>query len=223
VTTARRLKRAELAIETLRTRHVADGFQLDEAGAARTLSYLRDCATGRWDWRHDEVEEAQQAQPHQRHDAARGNRSTAAVAAVGIYTSGAGITPATVSSSASISSRSRTSFNALDTLIWNRLVPVNARRKFLWSLSFNSIALGCLTLFMAARGAAFGAPLTGGVSVIGVAITAKCRLAHHEPRRNGPPLKAVVTGRDQIAKTVHRKSPTSSKRQGRCSGRRPPF
>jgi hypothetical protein len=31
---------------------------------------------------------------------------------------------------------------------------VNARRKFLWSLSFTSIALGCLTLFMAARGPA---------------------------------------------------------------------
>jgi hypothetical protein len=59
-------------------------------------------------------------------------------------------------------------------------VPVNARRKFLWSLSFNSIAPGCLTLFMAARGPAFGALLTGGVSVIGVAITAKCWLAHRD-------------------------------------------
>jgi hypothetical protein len=56
------LERAEHVIETLRTRHVADGFQLDEAGARRTLKYFRDCADGRWDWRHDEVEEAQQAE-----------------------------------------------------------------------------------------------------------------------------------------------------------------
>jgi hypothetical protein len=33
---------------------------------------------------------------------------------------------------------------------------------------------------MAARGPAFGALLTGGVFVIGVAITAKCWLAHRD-------------------------------------------
>src|SRR5262245_37314336 len=70
---------------------------------------------------------------------------------------------------------------ALDTLIWNRCVPVNARRKYLWSLSFASIAFGCLTLFMAARGPAFGALPFGGVFVIGVVITTKRWLAHrHE-------------------------------------------
>jgi hypothetical protein len=69
---------------------------------------------------------------------------------------------------------------ALDTLIWNRSVPVNARRKYLWSLSFASIASGCLTLFMAAQGPAFGALLMGGVFVIGVVITAKRWLAHRD-------------------------------------------
>jgi len=69
---------------------------------------------------------------------------------------------------------------ALDTLIWNRSVPVNARRKYLWFLSFTSIAMGCLTLFMAARGPAFGALLMGGVFVIGVVITMKRWLAHRD-------------------------------------------
>jgi hypothetical protein len=69
---------------------------------------------------------------------------------------------------------------ALDTLIWNRHVPVNARRKYLWSLRFASIAFGCLTLFMAARGPAFGALLMGGVFVIGVVISTKRWLAHRD-------------------------------------------
>ena len=69
---------------------------------------------------------------------------------------------------------------ALDTLIWNRSVPVNARRKYLWFLSFTSIAMGCLTLFMVARGPAFGALLMGGVFVIGVVITMKRWLAHRD-------------------------------------------
>ena len=70
---------------------------------------------------------------------------------------------------------------ALDTLIWRRNVPVEARRKYLWSLGFASIAFGCLALLLAARGPAFGALLMGGVFVIGVVITTRRWLAHrHE-------------------------------------------
>ena len=67
---------------------------------------------------------------------------------------------------------------ALNTLIWNRSVPVNEQRKYLWSLTFASVAFGCLTLFITAQGLAFGALLMGGVFVIGVVITAKRWLAH---------------------------------------------
>jgi uncharacterized membrane protein HdeD (DUF308 family) len=67
-------------------------------------------------------------------------------------------------------------------LIWNHNVPVNARRKYLWSMGFASIAAGCLTLLMAAQGPAFGALLFGGVFVIGVVITTKRLLAHRNKR-----------------------------------------
>jgi hypothetical protein len=70
---------------------------------------------------------------------------------------------------------------ALDTMIWNRSVPVNARRKYLWSPCFLTIAMGCFMLSVAARGPAFGAVLFGGVFAIGVVITTKRWLAHrHE-------------------------------------------
>jgi hypothetical protein len=40
------LARVEQIIDLLRTRHVREGWRLDEEGAARTLRYFRHCADG---------------------------------------------------------------------------------------------------------------------------------------------------------------------------------
>lgn len=40
------LARARFVIETLRTRYVCEGFQIDEEGAARALTYLEGLAAG---------------------------------------------------------------------------------------------------------------------------------------------------------------------------------